>query len=42
MFFMHALYESGLLRIVMAGGLIWFLILITMTLSDYASRNWAK
>ena len=40
MFFMHALYESGLVRIVMAGGLIWFLILISLTLSDYASRNW--
>ncbi len=41
-FFMHALYETKLVRVVMAGGVIWFLILITITLSDYISRNWAK
>ena len=39
-FFMHALYESRLVRVVMAGGVIWFLILITITISDYISRNW--
>jgi cytochrome c oxidase subunit 4 len=37
-FFMHGLYESKLVRVVMAGGLIWFLILISFTLSDYMSR----
>lgn len=37
-FFMHGLYESKLVRVVMAGGLIWFLILISLTLSDYMSR----
>lgn len=41
-FFMHALYETKLVRVVMAGGVIWFVILITITLSDYISRNWAK
>ena len=39
-FFMHALYESKLVRIVLAGGVIWFLILISLTLSDYISRGW--
>jgi cytochrome c oxidase subunit 4 len=39
-FFMHALYESKLVRVVIAGGIIWFLILITFTMSDYISRNW--
>jgi cytochrome c oxidase subunit 4 len=39
-FFMHALYESKLVRVVLAGGVIWFLILITITMSDYIGRNW--
>lgn len=39
-FFMHALYETKLVRVTMAGGIIWFLILITLTISDYISRNW--
>lgn len=41
-FFMHALYENKLVRVVMAGGAIWFLILITITISDYISRTWAQ
>ena len=41
-FFMHALYESRLVRVVLAGGVIWFLILITLTVSDYVSRNWVQ
>ena len=39
-FFMHALYESRLVRVVIAGGVVWFLILITITISDYISRGW--
>ena len=39
-FFMHALYESSMVRVVAAGGLIWFLIFVTLTLSDYISRGW--
>lgn len=39
-FFMHALYESPLVRIVTAGGLIWFLIMATLTLTDYITRGW--
>jgi cytochrome c oxidase subunit 4 len=41
-FFMHALYESRLVRVVLAGGVIWFLILITITATDYLSRNWLQ
>ena len=41
-FFMHALYESKLVRVVIAGGMIWFLILITITISDYISRSWLQ
>jgi cytochrome c oxidase subunit IV len=39
-FFMHALYESKLVRVVLAGGVIWFVILISITMTDYISRNW--
>ena len=39
-FFMHALYEGKLVRIIVAGGVIWFLIMITLTIGDYASRGW--
>ena len=39
-FFMHALYETKLVRVVMAGGVIWFLIMISLTLGDYFTRGW--
>ena len=39
-FFMHALYETKLVRVVMAGGVIWFLIMISLTLGDYLTRGW--
>ena len=38
--FMHALYESKLVRVVLAGGVVWFLILISLTLGDYLTRGW--
>ena len=37
---MHALYESLLIRIIVSGGIIWFLFMITLTLGDYISRGW--
>lgn len=39
-FFMHAFYESKLVRVVLAGGIVWFLILISLTLGDYITRGW--
>lgn len=39
-FFMHALYETKLIRVVMVGGVIWFLIMISLTLADYFTRGW--
>ncbi len=39
-FFMHALYGSKLIRVVAAGGVAWFLILLGITLADYLTRNW--
>ncbi len=39
-FFMHALYENRLIRIIAAGGVIWFLFMVSLTLGDYATRGW--
>jgi cytochrome c oxidase subunit 4 len=39
-FFMHALYETKLIRVVMVAGVIWFLIMISLTLGDYFTRGW--
>ena len=39
-FFMHALVEKRLVKLVIAGALIWFLILISLTLGDYFTRGW--
>ncbi|MBV8052667.1 MAG: oxidase [Acidobacteriaceae bacterium] len=39
-FFMQALYESKIVRIVITGGIVWFLIMETLTLGDYMSRGW--
>lgn len=36
--FMHALYEDKLVKIILAGGVLWFLILITLTMTDYFTR----
>jgi cytochrome c oxidase subunit 4 len=37
--FMHALYETALVRVILGGGVLWFLILITLTLTDYLTRS---
>ncbi len=39
-FFMHALYESKVVRVILAGGVIWFLIMVSLTLGDYMTRGW--
>lgn len=39
-FLMHAFYETIVIRIILAGGVIWFLILISLTLGDYMTRGW--
>lgn len=35
---MHALYETPLIRVILASGVLWFLILITLTMCDYLTR----
>jgi cytochrome c oxidase subunit IV len=37
---MHALHGQALVRVVIAGGIIWFLILVTLTSTDYLTRGW--
>ena len=40
LFFMHVKYQSNLIKMTVAAGFFTFLVLITMTLSDYISRAW--
>jgi cytochrome c oxidase subunit 4 len=40
LFFMHAKYQSRLIKLTISSGLFIFLGLIVMTLSDYISRSW--
>jgi cytochrome c oxidase subunit 4 len=40
LFFMHVKYSSKLVKLTVVSGLFTFLVLITMTLSDYISRAW--
>lgn len=39
-FFMHLKGSSPLLRLAATAGLIWLLILLSLTLSDYFTRGW--
>lgn len=40
LYFMHARYSTGITRIVIAGGLVWLIILIAGTLDDFITRGW--
>jgi cytochrome c oxidase subunit 4 len=40
LFFMHLRHSTVLTRIVVAGGLLWLAILITLSMSDFISRDW--
>jgi len=40
LFFMHVKYQSNLIKMTVASGFFTFIVLITMTLSDYISRAW--
>jgi cytochrome c oxidase subunit 4 len=40
LFFMHIFFQSKLIKMTVASGFFMFLVLITMTLSDYISRAW--
>jgi cytochrome c oxidase subunit 4 len=40
LFFMHVFFQSKLIKMTVGAGFFTFLVLITMTLSDYISRAW--
>ncbi|QMV18603.1 oxidase [Granulicella sp. 5B5] len=40
LFFMHAAYQTRLIKVTIASGFFLFLVLVTMTLTDYLSRSW--
>jgi cytochrome c oxidase subunit 4 len=40
LFFMHVRYSSKLTKLTVAAGVFTFIVLITMTLTDYMSRAW--
>lgn len=40
LFFMHVKYQSRLVKMTVGAGFFTFLVLITMTLTDYISRAW--
>lgn len=42
LFFMHALYQSKLIKMTIGAGFFVFLILVVMTLSDYVTRSWGQ
>jgi cytochrome c oxidase subunit IV len=40
LFFMHVKYGTKLTRLVLAAGIYWWLILVSLTLADYWTRSW--
>lgn len=38
-FFMHGRYESKLIHVIIAAGVIWFMIMVSSTLGDYITRG---
>ena len=42
LFFMHIKYSRRLTKLTVASGLFVFLVLISMTLTDYMSRAWGR
>ena len=40
LFFMHVKYQTKLIKMTVGAGFFTFLVLVTMTLTDYMSRAW--
>ena len=40
LFFMHMRHSDKLTKLVVAGGLMWLGILLLLTLTDFATRDW--
>lgn len=37
---MHGLFEKVFIKLTMAAAVLWFMILVTLTMTDYITRNW--
>ncbi len=42
LFFMHVKYSTRLTWVVAASGVVWLLIMVALTMSDYLSRGWVN
>ena len=42
LYFMHLRYATSLPKLFWVAGLLWFVILLGITMSDYLSREWIK
>lgn len=42
LFFMHVKYNSPQTKVFAAAGFVWFLIMVTLTMSDYLSRGMVR
>lgn len=42
LYFMHVRYSSRLTWVVIAGGLVWLVILFVLTGNDYLTRGWVS
>jgi len=42
LFFMHIKYSSKLTKLTVAAGFFTFIVLLTMTMTDYISRAWGR
>ena len=40
LFFMHIRHSTKLTKLVVVGGLMWLMILLFMTMTDFATRAW--
>ena len=40
LYFMHVRWSGRLVPILLAAGLLWLVLLLALTMSDYASRGW--
>jgi cytochrome c oxidase subunit 4 len=40
LFFMHVRHSTKLTKLVLLGGLLWLVILLMLTLSDFTTRGW--
>ena len=40
LYFMHVRYSSRLTMVFVAAGFVWLIIMVALTLSDYATRPW--